>query len=218
MRRNRASNKDRRVTKEVDLNEDSDAQPADSRSVLEDDEDEEMDGESAGEYFDVLDVFDGRAEVENDEHSPPKLDEKVQDVHTRSEDEAEWEGTGDGDVGMIGDENGHEEGEGQGQGDDEEEEEDSAVDEDNELQISASDTEDPSPEALADLETFLSNLDSATAHKRKSDEVKDLSPLKRRRIADRTEAGEENEFGIRGTCIPRCHITDILIHTQARVL
>jgi U3 small nucleolar RNA-associated protein 14 len=120
-----------------------------------------MDEESAGEFFDVLDVFDGRADVENDDDAPPKVDKKLQDRKTRAtevEDEEEWGGAQDADVDMSGDEDEDEE---------DEEEADSAVDEDDELRISASDSEDSSPGALADLETFLSNLDPAASHKRK---------------------------------------------------
>lgn len=168
-----------------------------------------MDEESAGEFFDVLDVFDGRADVENDDDPPPKVDKKLQDKQTRAtdvEDEEEWGGAQDADVEMSGDEP------------EDEEEGDSAVDEDDDLRISASDSEDSSPGALADLETFLSNLDPAASQKRKPDEVADPNPKKRRRITDRTEAGEESEFGVRGTYIHRYHLSDILISVQARVL
>ncbi|KAH0837758.1 Utp14 protein-domain-containing protein [Lanmaoa asiatica] len=183
-RRNRASNRKRHVAKEVDLNEDSDAQSGDSRSVSENEDasevgDEEMDEGSAGEFFDVLD----------------KVDEQMRDVQTRAmavEDEGEWKGAEDADVGMSGDEVGDE-------ASDEEDEGDSAVDEDDELRISASDSEDPSPEALAELETFLSNLDPAASHKRKPDEVAEFGPKKRQRVIDRTEGGEESEFGVRGS-------------------
>jgi U3 small nucleolar RNA-associated protein 14 len=171
-----------------------------------------MDEESAGEFFDVLDVFDGRADVENDDEPPPKVDKKLQDRKTRAtevEDEEEWGGAQDADVDMSGDEDEDEE---------DEEEADSAVDEDDELRISASDSEDSSPGALADLETFLSNLDPAASHKRKPDEVAEPGPKKRRRVTDRTEAGEESEFGVRGTYMHRYHLSDILISIQARVL
>ena len=40
-----------------------------------------MDGESAGEYFDVLDVCDGHAEVEDD--SPEKYTTYTRDRRTR---------------------------------------------------------------------------------------------------------------------------------------
>ncbi|KAG8219230.1 Utp14-domain-containing protein [Butyriboletus roseoflavus] len=203
MRRNKASDRKRHVVKEVDLNEDSDAKSEDSRSVPENDdadEDEEMDEESAGEFFDVLDVFDGRADVENDEDPPSKVDKKLQAVQTKAAavvDEEEWTAAGDADVGMSGDEVGDE-------ATDEEQEDDddgaSAVDEDDDdVRISASDSEDPSPEALADLEAFLSNLDPAASHKRKPDQVAESGPKKRRRVIDRTEAGEESEFGVRGS-------------------
>ncbi|KAG9312720.1 Utp14 protein-domain-containing protein [Chiua virens] len=88
---------------------------------------------------------------------------------------------------------------------------------DDELRISASDSEDPSPEALASLETFLSNLDPTAAHKRKPDPpIADSNPQKRRRIADRTEAGEENEFGPSTKLLKSAQLRDEDIeHTEA---
>ncbi|KAI9566354.1 Utp14-domain-containing protein [Boletus coccyginus] len=199
--RNTTLNGKRHVAKEVDLNENSGAQSGDSRSTSESedadvDEDDETDKEDASKFFDVLDVFDGRADVTESDDEPPPTVKKLQDVQTtttRVEDEQEWGGAQDEDVGMSGDES-------EVEGEETEElEEDSAVEEDDELRISASDSEDPSPKALDDLETFLSNLDPATSHKRKSDDVAESGPKRRRRVTDRTEAGEESEFGVRGS-------------------
>lgn len=174
-----------------------------------------MDGESTGKFFDVLGVLDGRADVESDEHPPLEAKKELRDVQTKTtamEDEEEWNGAEDVDVGMSGDEVEYETRE------DQEEDGDSAVDEDDELYISASDSDDPSPEALADLETFLSNLNPSASHKRKPGEVAEPGPKKRRRVTDRTEAGEESEFGVRGKYIHRCHTSDVLISVQVRVL
>lgn len=178
-----------------------------------------MGGGSAGEFFDVLDVFDGRADVKNDEHSPPKVEKNLQYVQTKAtsmEDEEEWKGAEDADIDMSGDEVG-DEARDEDQ-DDDEEDGDSAVDEEDEFRISASDSEDPSPEALADLETFVSNLDPAASHKRKPDEAAEPGPKKRLRLNDRTEAGEESEFGVRGKYIHRYHTSHVLISVQARAL
>lgn len=211
----------RRVEKEVDLNEDSDAdaQSGDSRSASEnedvEDEEEEMDEDNSGEFFDVLDVFDGRADIENDDDPPPKKLQNVQTKDATVDDDEEWGGAQDVDVGMNDDESENQDADSD---QDDEEQEDSAVDEDEDLHISASDSEDPSPEALADLETFLSHLDPAAPHKRKPDEGAEPSLKKRRRVADRTEAGEESEFGVRGTYIRRYHTSRILTSLQARVL
>jgi U3 small nucleolar RNA-associated protein 14 len=52
-----------------------------------------MDEESAGEFFDVLDVFDGRADAVNDDDPPLKVDKKLQARQTRAtevEGEEEW--------------------------------------------------------------------------------------------------------------------------------
>jgi hypothetical protein len=78
-------------------------------------------------------------------------------------------GAQDVDVDMSGDEP---EDEGGDEDQEDQEEGDSAVDEDDgKLRISASDSDDSAPEALADLETFLSNLDPAASHKCRPDEV-----------------------------------------------
>ncbi|KAG6380581.1 Utp14 protein-domain-containing protein [Boletus reticuloceps] len=204
LRRNGALN--RHVAKEVDLNEDSDAQSGDSRLVSEnedadeDEDEDEMDEEVSGEFFDALDVFDGRTDVENGEDPPRKEDKKLQNIQAKDavvEVEDEWRGTQDADV-RMGEDEPEDENRDENEEDDEEDE-DSAVDEDDELRISASDAEDPSPEALADLETFLSNLDPTAPQKRKPGEAVESDPKKRRRVTDRTEAGEENEFGVRGS-------------------
>ncbi|KAI6030997.1 small-subunit processome [Pisolithus marmoratus] len=86
------------------------------------------------------------------------------------------------------------------QGSDSEEESGSeAGDEDeDDFQISASESgSEASPEALAELNAFLSTLDPAETKKRKQDEEE--TPNKKRRILpERMEPGEESEFGARG--------------------
>ena len=154
----------------------------------EDEEDEESEG--SGEFFDVLDVFDGRANVDSDEDARPKVPLKTrpQELHEKGAvSEEEWGGVGD-----------------EGSSEDEDGDESDGSDA-SDFHMSASDAEDPSPEALADLENFLSKLDPAESLKRKQDgEPGHESRTKKRRIlSDRTEVGEESEFGVKGTFLPR---------------
>jgi len=163
------------------------------RKKEEDEDEEDAESENSGEFFDVLDIFDGKAGVGSDEDTRSKLPQKslARDLHEEDTilEEEEWGGVG---------ESGFEE---------KEEDEDDSSDgsEASDFQMSASDTEDASPEALADLENFLSKLDPAESLKRKPDgEPGSESRTKKRRIlSERTEVGEESEFGAKGTYPPR---------------
>ncbi|KAG1813832.1 Utp14 protein-domain-containing protein [Suillus subaureus] len=143
---------------DVDLNEDSDDAVSDAASSdkLEEDEDEEMEDGDADNFFDVLEVFDGKADAEDD--APARqITEKVDVSGEASESE-----------------------------DDQMSEDDHGEEED---AVSASEDE-ASPEALAELESFLSKLDPAEDKKRKSNDIS------RRLMQERTEAGDEGEFGV----------------------
>jgi hypothetical protein len=82
---------------------------------------------------------------------------------------------------------------------DDEVQDDKVQDEQEEIALSASDTEEPSPEALDKLQTFISTLDPTS--KRKISDVAHPddheAQRKRRRVGvkERTEGGAENEFG-----------------------
>ncbi|KAG1742619.1 Utp14 protein-domain-containing protein [Suillus paluster] len=154
---------------EVDLNEDSDGAVSDADSADElEDEDEEMEDGDAENFFDVLQVFDGKAD--ENEVLEKRATEKIKAPVSNVSDEAS-------------------ELEDDGMSEDEQDEEGDA--------ISASEDE-ASPEALAELESFLSKLDPAQDKKRKSDDALATQslPKKRRLIEERTEAGAEGEFGV----------------------
>ncbi|KAG1871579.1 Utp14 protein-domain-containing protein [Suillus subluteus] len=156
---------------DVDLNEDSDDVVSDAASTdkLEEDEDEEMEDGDAENFFDILEVFDGKADAEDD--APAKQTaEKTKDPMS----DASGEASESEDDQMSEDDHG--------------EEEDA---------VSASEDE-ASPEALAELESFLSRLDPAEDKKRKSNDVSATQsiPKKRRLMQERTEAGDEGEFGV----------------------
>lgn len=149
---------------DVDLNEDEDMAPPE-----EEDEDEE-EGDP-GEFIDLLDVLDGKGEIDmgSDDDKRPKHPRQKDSEDEASEDE-EQEG----------------------------EEEESEEEEHNDP-LSASD-DDEAPEASEEFQKFISTLDPTTK-KRKADEAestdgpaKDTRSRKRRLIAERTEAGAEDEF------------------------
>jgi U3 small nucleolar RNA-associated protein 14 len=159
---------------EVDLNEDSDdlASDADSADKPEEDADEEMEDGDAENFFDILEVFDGKADVDDDAPAMRAKENIQVPISGVSDEVSELEEDG--------------------MSEDEQEEQD-----EEEYAISASDRE-ASPEALAELETFLSKLDPAEGKKRKSDDALATQSLlkKRRLIEERTEAGAEGEFGV----------------------
>ena len=168
----------------------------------EDDVTSEAMDDSQDEFFDILDVFDGKAEVDeiseskNQRHDadskgstvPKMIEESIDE----NESEDEGEGEGEGEVG--------------GSGDD---------DDDEIIALSASD-EEPSLDALASLETFVSGLD--TSHKRKASpetNVSDTRARKRRMINERTESGVENEFGVRASGKSMMTTKDSLVYAYS---
>ena len=173
---------------DVDLNEDDVASEA-------------MD-DSQDEFFDILDVFDGKAEVDeiseskNQRHDVDSKGSTVTKMIEESIDEDEddeGEGEGEGEVG--------------GSSDDD--------NDDEIIALSASD-EEPSLDALASLETFVSGLD--TSHKRKASpetNVSDTRARKRRMINERTESGVENEFGVRVSGTSMMTTKDSLVYAYS---
>ena len=172
---------------DVDLNEDDVASEA-------------MD-DSQDEFFDILDVFDGKVEVDeiseskNQRHDADSKDSTVPKMIEESIDEIEGGGGGEG-----------------------EGEEGSSGDDDNDdeiIALSASD-EEASLDALASLETFVSGLD--TSHKRKASpetNVSDTRARKRRMINERTESGVENEFGVRASGTSMMTTKDSLVYAYS---
>ena len=151
------------------------------------DEDDEMEEEgNDDEFIDVLDVLDGKGEVDNGGDLGTVVKGRTNDSGT-----TEWDNEG----GSGGEDHDEEEGEDE---DDNEEEGDS--DADDQLAVSPSESEDAPPEALDHLQNFISTLDPSSK-KRKAPAGDDTLPddegartRKRRMIKERTEAGVENEF------------------------
>ena len=173
---------------DVDLNEDEVASEA-------------MD-DSQDEFFDILDVFDGKAEVDeiseskNQRHDADSKGSTVPKMIEESIDENEGEGESESES-EVG-----------GSGDDDD-------DDDEIIALSVSD-EEPSLDALASLETFVSGLD--TSHKRKASpetNVSDTRARKRRMINERTESGVENEFGVRASGTSMVTTKDSLVYAYS---
>ncbi|KAG6813718.1 hypothetical protein H0H92_008126 [Tricholoma furcatifolium] len=179
---------------EVDLNEDEEEpidEVVDDDEEDDDDEEEEEEGDPS-EFFDVLDILDGRGELEDAGDGDTKPSERSGAPRTRpshtanDEDEEELQ-------------DGYHEGEDEEMDEDEDEGEDEGLDDEEKFAFSPSDSEGDDG-ALDDLQNFVSNLDT-TAKKRKISEgdlpmAESERVRKQRRLAlkERTEAGAENEF------------------------
>ncbi|KAK0223862.1 Utp14-domain-containing protein [Armillaria fumosa] len=156
---------------DVDLNEDDDmGQEEKDRSDVDEDEEGEDD-----EFIDVLDILDGRGEPDNgtDNEAQPSSSKKPTPLTpSRTLENVEGRGT------------------------DEEEEEES----DEEDPFTPSDVDEAGPEALENLQNFISTLDTSSKKRKPSadDLPIDAPPRKRRILKEQTEAGEENEFRTHG--------------------
>ena len=172
----------------MDLNEDQDMEDAEGSHSDDADEDEDDYEEEEGEdneFIDLLDVLDGKGELETGSDADDRAKHPINDERKFSE---------DGDDGKEGDD--EEVGGRVDNDDDDGYEEDSVESDDGKLVSTPSDMEDAAPEALDELQTFISTL-SPTAKKRKALEVNapDRSRKQRRlSLKERTEAGAENEF------------------------
>ncbi|KAG5644967.1 hypothetical protein DXG03_007339 [Asterophora parasitica] len=174
---------------EVDLNEDDDVEDDEEQDEDMDgsDEEEEDDGED-DEFIDILDVLDGRGDVGSDQEDAPNKPEKSAAAKSRPEKAKFDESEGDEE----------DEDDGADEDEDDEDDDEASADEESDDEMLASDVEDV-PEALDDLQNFISTLDP-TAKKRKASDTDaptatDRSRKQRRlTLKERTEAGAESEF------------------------
>ena len=169
----------------------------------EDDVTSEVMDDSQDEFFDILDVFDGKAEVDeifeskDQRHDADSKGSTVPKMIEESIDENEGEGESESESEVGG-------------SDDDDDDNDDEI-----IALSASD-EEPSLDALASLETFVSGLD--TSHKRKASpetNVSDTRARKRRMINERTESGVENEFGVRASGKSMMTTKDSLVYAYS---
>lgn len=162
----------------MDLNEDEDRPRNDQDEAdNEDDEDEEMDEGGDGEFISLVDVLDGEADVDMGNDGTASKHPLTKGDKLTRESVAEDEGV-----------NGERQGE---------EEESSSIDE--EKLDFAPDDDEAAPEALDELENFITSL--KTSDKKRKDHPDSNASTsqepKRKKhhiIRERTEAGTENEF------------------------
>lgn len=155
---------------EVDLDEDGDVGMPQGSEHSGEDEDEVDD--QGDEFIDILDVLDGKGEVDNgsdEENTHPSL------KHGQKSNSRDQELDG------------------------EDEEDESAVSDDEESLSAVSENSEASPGALEELGTFLSALDPGKKRKAPPPHsdglpVAEGRPRKKRLIQERTEAGPESEF------------------------
>lgn len=191
---------------EVDLNEDEEDVPEQEQSVSGSDSDDEEEEEEEGEpdeFIDVLDILDGRGEPENeDDAGEVKKEDALRRKGTKAitssqQDSDEYEDEHESqneDEDMVDD--------ARSAGSDNEDSDSEALqDEESDHHISASDVEDDieNPDALANLQTFLTSLDAGQKRKAPTDgttteQDAEKRPKKRRFLQEKTEAGAENEF------------------------
>ncbi|KII93102.1 hypothetical protein PLICRDRAFT_87528 [Plicaturopsis crispa FD-325 SS-3] len=173
---------------DIDLNEDDDEEASDEDMEEDGDSEEEEEEGDSDEFIDILDVLDGKGEVDNGS------DAEADDRKKRPKSKAER---------MEVDED---------EDEDEEDSEESSIDEDeDDDHLSASDADEVAPAALQELEAYISGLDPAKKRK-VEDTADDAAPrkAKRRIIAERTEAGEETEFGAQTSGSSKLRLDDLL--------
>ncbi|KAF8195123.1 Utp14-domain-containing protein [Pholiota molesta] len=176
---------------DVNLDEDEDMESSEEKAEENDssEEEEEEEGDD-DEFFDVLDVLDGRGDIGTGSDAEGAAKSKSAQASTSQVDAAPptYE-----EMEQEEDENSEE--------DSEEEDDDEPQDQD--MTFDPSDDEE-APEALDQLNDFVSSLD-VTAKKRKAPEEDgaatsaDARARKRRFLKERTEAGDENEFRARSS-------------------
>ncbi|KAF8971906.1 Utp14 protein-domain-containing protein [Flammula alnicola] len=174
---------------DMESNDDQKAQNEDSE---EDEEEEEEEGDD-DEFINLLDVLDGKGEIDmgSDNENAPKQKPASSTSHTNAENDEDEE---------LEDDEGDSEEESEDEPDAQDEESEDEPDaQDEKMVFEPSDDEDV-PEALDQLQNFVSNLD-VTAKKRKAPEEdsgtagnNEARARKRRFTKERTEAGDENEF------------------------
>jgi U3 small nucleolar RNA-associated protein 14 len=139
-------------------------------------------------FIDVLDVLDGKGEVDDGSESGGGGEDGGSSTRMASPPVNVPEGGG-----INGDMESGEDDDGDDDSDDDDSAEDEDEDETEKLDFTASDAED-APEALTELANFISNLDPGTKRKAHDLLQTDDRPRKRRAVAERTEAGAEDEF------------------------
>lgn len=159
---------------EVNLDESDEGELEDGLKISEGSYSEVEEEGEPDEFFDVLDILDGRADPLSDDEPSVTPPRKNGILHVPSEEEPEQE-TDDGG-------------------------EDHDMNTEGADRLTPSDDE-PDLDALDDLGRFISNLGSSTKRKNSEDEgvaESNVPPKKRKLLKERNEAGAENEFAASG--------------------
>ncbi|OCH95718.1 Utp14-domain-containing protein [Obba rivulosa] len=169
---------------EVDLNEDEDVGMHSQEEEESDKEEEEEEEGNASDFFDVLDIMDGRG--------PPPKDAEVDDTARRAIEQSQAQR----DIPDVPEADTVEDYD--AKSDASQEEESEVEDEDSDQVISASEVEDDEDvDALGHLQNFVTTLDAGQKRKASEGDTEDTEatrPRKRRILKEKTEAGAENEF------------------------
>ena len=170
----------------MDLDEDKDMDQGSKSDDVNGEEEEEGDDD---EFIDLLDVLDGKGEVDigsdnEDAPRPPSQRPREAEDFSANEDHESRNSDGEDDSEV-------------GSGS-------HVASEDEKMEVEFSgDEDDVSPEALDELQNFVSKLDPTSSKKRKapgdgdSSVSADTRARKRRLVKERTEAGVEDEFHVR---------------------
>ncbi|KAF8645236.1 hypothetical protein AX16_008063 [Volvariella volvacea WC 439] len=191
---------------EVDLNEDDDenmeansdaaSQDASDGEDEESSDNAEEEEAEAGEFYDLLDILDGRAKLPEDQ-SPdeaPGMQERTLGQDLREKEQILEQGMDNRDLSGS-EESSEEESD---SGEQEEEQEDT-------MDFVPSDDEGPSFQALEDLQNFVAGLETSSKKRKTpeggdgatSDTGTEQRARKRRALQEKTAAGIENEFSAR---------------------
>ncbi|KAF9055750.1 Utp14 protein-domain-containing protein [Panaeolus papilionaceus] len=195
---------------EVDLNEDDDEE-APAKLAATNDDDSESEEEEEGdddEFIDLLDVLDGKGDIDmgsDDEKEKTTLRASSPKQSTRDSDEDSAPAHSD-------DEKSRDEDEGDSEIEDDEGEE-GDEDEDDEMLLTPSDDE-LMPDALDQLQNFVSGLDVTSKKRKAADDPSSTTKdgeqrsTKRRLVKEKTEAGHEDEF--RAHSAAKLNLDDLL--------
>lgn len=160
---------------EVNLDESDEGEREDDLNGSESSGSEVEEEGEPDEFFDVLDILDGRADPLSDDE-PPAPSRENETLHASS-DEVEADEDEDGDDQVM------------------------VTDPESEDQLASSDDE-MDTHALQNLGQLISNLDSSSKRKASGGEgtavAEDNAPRKKRKLKERNEAGAENEFAASG--------------------
>lgn len=178
---------DEEIASDVDLNENEDI---DFRRTGDSEEEDEEEVGDDDEFMNLVDVLDGKGEIDPGDNEgkniPTKTDKSYSNGMVRDNQESRSE---------------------EDEGEEDEDEEVGSEDDEEESMAFAPSEDEEAPNALQQLQNFVSNLDSSAKKRKAPDGVDNKAEVernegrtrKRRFLQEATEAGEENEFHVRSS-------------------